>query len=408
MVNMSKRWYTLRKEVAGVDDEHNPFSPSYGVSPPLLVGRDAMLEEFERGLREGPGALERSTCVTGARGTGKTVMLNAFEEIARNRGWHVINESGNRGISERVGTARLPALLHSLDPDKSSTRLKSVGGFGASVSWDSTERHPVQLDIRGRLELVIGLIQDSDPQAGLLITIDEIPLTEYDELRGFGNAIQLVRRTNLNIALAVAGLPHAVSEMLNQDVLTFLRRGKRYTVESVEQIEASYAISEPLRHTGREITTDALSHAAAVSRGYPFLIQLVGSQIWRHTPRGRTANLDTARRAGDLAIPDMRRLVHMPALNDLSALDRAYLAAVAIDDGPARQRDIAERMGVDNNTASTYRIRLIAAEVIQPAGHGHVDFDIPYMRDTIRALNYPMRHDTKDAPRRKQAPGLGP
>ena len=272
-----------------------------------------------------------------ARGTGKTVTLNVFEDIARSRGWCVVSESGNRGIVERLTTARLPAVLRELDPEARSARLKGIGGFGASASWDSVEQHPVQLDLRAQLELITGLVVDSDPRAGLLITIDEIPTRGYDELRAFGNAFQLVRRTNANIALAVAGLPHAVSEMLNEDVLTFLRRGARYTLGTVEEIEASYAIGEPLRNGGRDITDDALEHAAHASRGYPYLIQLVGTQIWRNTPRGATADIQTARRAGDLAIPDMRRLVRMPALSDLSALDKAYLAAVAADDGPARQ-----------------------------------------------------------------------
>ena len=150
----------------------------------------------------------------------------------------------------------------------------------------------MRLDLRAQLELIAGLVVDRDTRAGLLITIDEIPTHDYDELRAFGNAFQLVRRTNTNIALAVAGLPHAVSEMLNEDVLTFLRRGARYTLGIVEEIEASYAIGEPLRNSGRHISDAALDHAAHASRGYPFLIQLRRhAQIWRNTPRGATADI---------------------------------------------------------------------------------------------------------------------
>ncbi|MDN5794791.1 MAG: ATP-binding protein [Intrasporangium sp.] len=67
----------------------NPFTPTFGTSPPLLVGRDGDLEDFLEGLRGGPGAPERATLVTGLRGTGKTVMLNAYEDPspARRVGW---------------------------------------------------------------------------------------------------------------------------------------------------------------------------------------------------------------------------------------------------------------------------------------------------------------------------------
>jgi len=37
----------------------NPFKPSFGVSPPLLVGRDGLIEEFVEGLQDGPGAAAR-------------------------------------------------------------------------------------------------------------------------------------------------------------------------------------------------------------------------------------------------------------------------------------------------------------------------------------------------------------
>ena len=69
----------------------NPFKPTFGVAPPLLVGRGELLELFEEALEEGPGAPARATIYTGARGTGKTVMLTAVEKLARNRGWLVIS-----------------------------------------------------------------------------------------------------------------------------------------------------------------------------------------------------------------------------------------------------------------------------------------------------------------------------
>ena len=33
-----------------------PFHASFGVSPPLLVGRDGVLEDFVEALEDGPGS----------------------------------------------------------------------------------------------------------------------------------------------------------------------------------------------------------------------------------------------------------------------------------------------------------------------------------------------------------------
>jgi len=71
----------------------NPFRPSFGVNPPLLVGRDAELVMFVDALESGAGAPGRATLYTGLRGVGKTVMLNEVEALAREHGWVVVSET---------------------------------------------------------------------------------------------------------------------------------------------------------------------------------------------------------------------------------------------------------------------------------------------------------------------------
>lgn len=47
-------------------------------------------------------------------------------------------------------------------------------------------------------------------------------------------------------------------------------------------------------------------------------------------------------------------------------------------------KDIQERLGVDDNYASQYRLRLIAAELIDSVQRGYVDFSLPYLREYLR------------------------
>ena len=49
----------------------NQFRPSFGVTPPLLAGRDTEIIAFGDALDEGPGAPGRATLYTGVRGIGK-------------------------------------------------------------------------------------------------------------------------------------------------------------------------------------------------------------------------------------------------------------------------------------------------------------------------------------------------
>lgn len=64
----------------------NPFRPGFGISPRVLAGRDDLLTEFGIALDEGPGSPLRSVLVSGARGMGKTVVLNELEDLAMVRG----------------------------------------------------------------------------------------------------------------------------------------------------------------------------------------------------------------------------------------------------------------------------------------------------------------------------------
>ncbi len=118
----------------------NPFTPGFGNSPPVLAGRADILDQFAETIEDGPGALGRATLYTGARGTGKTVMLNEVADIAAASGWITIHETATPGFVTRLVTQHLPTLLAGLDPDAKRTNVTGIAaplGVGA-MTWDST------------------------------------------------------------------------------------------------------------------------------------------------------------------------------------------------------------------------------------------------------------------------------
>src|SRR5215468_3670915 len=71
-----------------MDPVRNPYAPGAGQRPPELAGRDAELRAFDVLLeRVARGRPERSVILTGLRGVGKTVLLNAMRSAAVRRGW---------------------------------------------------------------------------------------------------------------------------------------------------------------------------------------------------------------------------------------------------------------------------------------------------------------------------------
>ena len=84
-----KKLKKLEGSKAETDDpwaDAQSIHAAFGVSPPLLVERDDVLDRCREALEDGPGSDGRATVCTGARGAGKTVMLKPVEDIARAQG----------------------------------------------------------------------------------------------------------------------------------------------------------------------------------------------------------------------------------------------------------------------------------------------------------------------------------
>jgi hypothetical protein len=178
-----------------------------------------------------------------------------------------------------------------------------------------------------------------------------------------------------------------VQDLLNDDVTTFLRRAKRFRLGALTRPDAEDALLVPIQEGGRSITAQALDRAVTATRGYPYLVQIVGDYSWKRAPEGQPINIDHVEWAVRRAVADMGAQVHEPALHDLSGKDREFLRAMALDDGPSNIGDIARRLGKGLNYTSPYRQRLLAAEMIREAGHGMLEFALPYLREHLRSLD---------------------
>lgn len=80
----------------------NPFKPTAGKMPPILIGRQSIIEDFSEALANGAGAPGRIMLITGQRGFGKTVMLTEFRRIARAQHGETIGETASEGLVSRL------------------------------------------------------------------------------------------------------------------------------------------------------------------------------------------------------------------------------------------------------------------------------------------------------------------
>lgn len=311
-------------------------------------------------------------------------MLNAVEDIARERGWIVISETASPGFAARITLDQLPGLLREFDPKAVSRHVRGLTAplnIGA-VQWDTVERHIVQSGMRSQLALLTDLL--GERETGVLITLDEVHRQQLDELRELITTIQHLFRENRQVAFVAAGLASSVSDLLNDTVLTFLRRATRYTLGPVSDTDVERGFREPIGSAGRRVDRDALDVMVDAARGYPFMIQLIGEEAWDAAPRRTEVSRSDAEHGVERARRRIGSLVYEPALAATTRAGRAFLRAMALDDGPSSIADIRERLGVTSSYAGQYRRRLLDAELIQPAGHGFVSFSLPYLREYLR------------------------
>ena len=359
--------------------KNNPFSPTFGTSPPALAGRDAILEDLDEAFETGPSHPDYTVLFIGIRGIGKTVMLNAAEDMVRKRGWLVVAEQGNpSGLIERLrdGAARLLAEFDS-EPSRRVSGLQAAG-MGIAFEHRSSSQGPQ--DLRS----ILGSLGDRLAQtgSGLLITVDELHAADVGEVRELGGILQHVtRREGRPIAFAGAALPYIEDELLQGQLATFLQRCSRYDIGPLDAAATRNALEIPMSRSAATIDDHALGRAVEAANGYPFMVQLIGFYTWKavHDPAAGINDADFT--VGiNRAESRIGRLVIAPTWNELSNTDRRFLAAMTEDTGDSTLDAIAQGMGVSTNYAHVYRRRLERAGMIVTTARNTVAFGYPTAR----------------------------
>lgn len=370
----------------------SPFRAGFGKSPPVLAGRDDILDELSNALVEGTWTSERASLVEGLRGVGKTVLLNAVEDRARERGWIVVSETATPGFTDRIARDHLARAIHRLDPPPTH-RLKGVTVGPGAVDLEPQATPDYPLSLRSQLQRAAEL----NAPCGILITLDEISLRAADDLAHFTAEIQHAIREDLEVTFVGAGLSDAITELLSQRSLTFLRRAVRMPIGLLQPDDVKLALQEPIEDAGRTIDEDALEYAMRAAQGYPFMAQLIGDLSWKVEPERNEIVLQDVKTAYPKARRRMGANIHSRALRELSPTDRTVLAHMALSDGPSAVADLRQALGVNPQHLNVYRQRLIDAGMIRSVGHGQVDFALPYLRDYLR------EHTVTDAAGRLEA-----
>lgn len=136
----------------------------------------------------------------------------------------------------------------------------------------------------------------------------------------------------------------------------------------------------------------AASDAADISRGYPYLIQLVGSLAWARASLDDKSAITSADIVAirDRAIARMGIQVHKPSMSGVPDGERVVLEAMAdimaeTGEESVATGEVAARLGFTPQGLSPRRARLLERELVRAPKHGRLEFALPYFGEYLIA-----------------------
>ena len=346
--------------------------------PPHMAGRERLLAQMRQAFVDGPGNPDLSAILVGPRGTGKTALLSRIADEAVCQGWLVVNVVAGEGMLEDILQQAGKAAAHLVDP-KPGRRLSAIG-IGQLLNLDWVFERQGETNWRSRIEALLDQIEAHG--SGLVITVDEVR-AEVDEMVRLASIYQLLIREGHRVALVMAGLPMSVTDLLDDERVTFLRRARQHYIGRIDDAGVRDAFARTVRDAGKDIEPSALSVAVETTGGFAYMMQLVGYFIWMEAEGSSTITRENAVTGALAAREDFRRGVLEATYREMSKGDRAFARAMCENEHGSTLAEVARRMGRSTSYASTYKRRLLKQGIIGERAGGTFDFDVPVLREFL-------------------------
>lgn len=370
----------------------NPFRPGTASVPPLLAGRDRVLDPVDVALASLGNNYGSFFAVYGPRGLGKTSVLKAIESRAGDAGWECVSHEVRRDapllrplLDKLASTAGLPSRIAAKVTATREAWSEQEQTIDLKIYRRTARRTAVDLPITDQfLDTLLEIVEHlSERATGLVLLVDEVHNADPAELSILGPTVQrLSAESDKSAMIALAGLS-SVPKHLSQ-AFTYSERWAFHPLDNLTVGDAALALALPARQAGKAFTVGAVDLAAELSRGYPFAVQLLGFNAW-NIAGGDEITVDDVRAANEALAEQLASGLYAQRWTTVSALAKAYLAAAAhADNRPISTSEICDALGRQPNQLSSTRAVLIAAGTITSTSAGTIEEAIPGFFDYVR------------------------
>ena len=337
----------------------NPFTLTFGKEPSSFINRDYQSREIiENFTAENPGF--QACVITGVRGSGKTVaMTSVAHELAKDKRWIVVNLNPERNLLNQLA-AELSNRKGLLELFRDAKINLSVLGFGLEMDGVPPVTDMV-VALRRMLERI------TKERKCVLITVDEVSSTE--QFREFASQFQIFVREGLNVFLIMTGLYENISALQDSKNLTFLYRAPKIELKPLNPVLMAVKFKEAFN-----LSDDEAMEMAKATKGYSFAFQALGYICWQTGKSWKDVLPEY-----DAKLEDF---VYDKIWSELSAKDRRVIKAICSSES-SKVESIRESAGIDSNSFTVYRKRLIKSGIVSSPTYGHLELTLPRFREFV-------------------------
>jgi DNA polymerase III delta prime subunit len=401
-----------------MDPIRNPYAPGAGQRPPELAGRDQELAAFDVVLeRVSHGRPERSLVLTGLRGVGKTVLLNALRSAAVRRQWGTgklearpdqplrrpLSSALHQAVRE-LGHPQEEGVDHVLGVIKAFAQRDAGPGAKLRDRWNPGIDAPavkgradsgdIEIDLVELLTDVGGLAADLGK--GIAVFVDEMQDLGPDDVSALCAACHEISQSGLPVIVVGAGLPHLPAVLSASK--SYSERLFRYQrIDRLAREAADKALVAPAASEDAAYDDDALAAMYAATGGYPYFIQAYGKAVWDIAPHSPITAADVAvaspEAEAELAIGFFGSRFERATPGERDYLRAMADAAAAITEGGVEDldeigsvptSDVAAALNKKPQSLSPARDALLKKGLIYSGERGRIAFTVPHFGKYLR------------------------
>ena len=383
-----------------MDPVRNPYAPGAGQRPPELAGRDAELSAFDVTLeRVAKARPERSIVLTGLRGVGKTVLLNAMRSAAVRRGWGTgkLEARPDQSLRRPLAAALHLAIRELGRPEDAAHVLGVLKSFAQRDAKALRDRWQPGIDVpavsgradSGDIEIdLVELFADvaglaAERGRGIAVFVDEMQDVGPQDVSALCAACHELSQQRLPLVLVGAGLPHLPTVLSASK--SYSERLFRYArIDRLDRAAADAALQLPAQSEGAAFDDDALAAMYDATGGYPYFVQAYGKTAWDVAPRSPITAADVA-----VAAPEAEAELAVGFFGSryerATPAEREYLRAMAdvgVESVPTGA--VATTLGRPAQSLSPARDALLKKGLVYSGQRGRIAFTVPHFGRYLR------------------------